>query len=58
MTPNLAGALRGAWARLRADIAVLLPIAGLSLFVPQLALLLLLDAPDPAPGGSTAATDA
>jgi hypothetical protein len=53
MTADLTGALRSAWARLRADISVLLPVAGLTLFVPQLALLLLLDAPDAAPGAAT-----
>jgi len=53
MTPDLTGALRSAWTRLRADIAVLLPVAGLALFVPQLALLLLLDAPEASPGATT-----
>src|SRR3546814_17464487 len=51
--------LRSGWARLRADHARLLPVAGLTLFLPQLALLLLLDAPVLEKGdGSTAATTA
>lgn len=59
MTPDPVGALRSAWARLRADIAVLLPVAGLTLFVPQLALLLLIEAPAlPARDASPAATEA
>src|SRR3546814_18459110 len=45
MKLDLVGTLRSAWARLRADHAMLLPVAGLTLFLPQLALLLLLDAP-------------
>ena len=56
MTPDRVGAMRGAWARLRADIGVLLPVAGLLLFLPQLALLLLLDAPEPPPGDASAAS--
>src|SRR3546814_18279033 len=56
---DLVGTLRSAWARLRADHAMLLPVAGLTLFLPQLALLLLLDAPVLEKGdGSTAATTA
>ncbi len=59
MTLDLVGTLRSAWARLRADHAMLLPVAGLTLFLPQLALLLLLDAPVLEKGdGSTAATTA
>src|SRR3546814_3062642 len=59
MKLDLVGTLRSAWARLRADHAMLLPVAGLTLFLPQLALLLLLDAPVLEKGdGSTAATTA
>jgi hypothetical protein len=59
MTPDLTGALRSAWSRLRADIALLLPVAGLTLFVPQLALLLLIDVPAlPSGDGSPAAAEA
>lgn len=59
MTPDLTGALRGAWSRLRADIGLLLPVAGLMLFVPQFALLLLIDVPAlPGGDGSPATAEA
>ncbi|MCM8729466.1 hypothetical protein ACFO8O_00595 [Hephaestia sp. GCM10023244] len=59
MTLDLVAILRSAWARLRADHVLLLPMAGLTMFLPQFGLLLLVEAPTLEKGdGSTAATAA
>ncbi len=50
MKITLGGVLAGAWRLARRDVAVLLPVAALFLFVPTLAMLLLMPAPPLAPG--------
>ncbi len=50
MKITLGGVLAGAWRLARRDAAVLLPVAALFLFVPTLAMLLLMPAPPLAPG--------